>query len=319
MRRLPKTHKKLPMKKEDEPDFYKMDKDCSLPPLEEIPLSNGPKSVMNNMANAGAGRGGAGAQTQPLAFSPVHAGAQGMHAQRSNGMGLASRMFAPEGVASHDTFAEEQFGRGVNSRSPTNMGMGMSGMPGMRDPTNFGKSMEFKPVSNMDGGHHSMAHPGMMGSQAAMMGAGHMGAGQGMNQMMGAGQMGPGAMMGGHQMGSNMNNMMGAAAGQMGGHQMMGGPNAAMMGGQMGPGAAGMMSPNAAMMGNQMGGNMNSQHAMNGMGNQMGGANSQQFHNLQRLRQLQQMQLFDQRMGSQVPVGAGGEEGFGRMGSFPRC
>ena len=70
------------------------------------------------------------------------------------------------------------------------------------------------------------------------------------------------------------------------------------------------------MMGNQMGGNMNSQ--MNGMGNQMGG-NSQQFHNLQRLRQLQQMQLFDQRMNSQVPVGAGGEEGFGRMGSYPRC
>ena len=30
MRRLPKTHKKLPMKKEDEPDFYKMDKECSL-------------------------------------------------------------------------------------------------------------------------------------------------------------------------------------------------------------------------------------------------------------------------------------------------
>ena len=38
MRRLPKTHKKLPMKKEDEPDFYKLDKSNPLPTLEEAPL-----------------------------------------------------------------------------------------------------------------------------------------------------------------------------------------------------------------------------------------------------------------------------------------
>lgn len=35
MRRLPKTHKKLPMKKQDEPDFYKLDKSSTLPELEE--------------------------------------------------------------------------------------------------------------------------------------------------------------------------------------------------------------------------------------------------------------------------------------------
>ena len=35
MRRLPKTHKKLPMKKHDEPDFYKLDKTSPLPNLEE--------------------------------------------------------------------------------------------------------------------------------------------------------------------------------------------------------------------------------------------------------------------------------------------
>jgi len=38
MRRLPKTHKKLPMKKEDEPDFYDRDKISPLPGLEESPL-----------------------------------------------------------------------------------------------------------------------------------------------------------------------------------------------------------------------------------------------------------------------------------------
>lgn len=35
MRRLPKTHKKLPMKKDHEPDFYAMDKSNPLPSLEE--------------------------------------------------------------------------------------------------------------------------------------------------------------------------------------------------------------------------------------------------------------------------------------------
>ena len=38
MRRLPKTHKKLSMKKENEPDFYKMDKESPLPDLEEVPI-----------------------------------------------------------------------------------------------------------------------------------------------------------------------------------------------------------------------------------------------------------------------------------------
>jgi hypothetical protein len=41
MRRLPKTHKKLPMKKQDEPDFYSMDEETPLPPLEEVPLPSG--------------------------------------------------------------------------------------------------------------------------------------------------------------------------------------------------------------------------------------------------------------------------------------
>ncbi|GKY95517.1 hypothetical protein MPSEU_000513400 [Mayamaea pseudoterrestris] len=35
MRRLPKTHKKIPTKKSHEPDFYALDKKCPLPPLEE--------------------------------------------------------------------------------------------------------------------------------------------------------------------------------------------------------------------------------------------------------------------------------------------
>jgi len=38
MRRLPKTHKKLPMSKKDEPDFYALDKAKPLPALEDAPI-----------------------------------------------------------------------------------------------------------------------------------------------------------------------------------------------------------------------------------------------------------------------------------------
>jgi hypothetical protein len=38
MRRLPKTHKKLPMKKKDEPNFYKLDQSHPLPAIHEAPI-----------------------------------------------------------------------------------------------------------------------------------------------------------------------------------------------------------------------------------------------------------------------------------------
>ena len=41
MRRLPKTHKKLPMRKQDEPDFYLLDKTNPLPALEDAPIPGG--------------------------------------------------------------------------------------------------------------------------------------------------------------------------------------------------------------------------------------------------------------------------------------
>ena len=41
MRRLPKTHKKLPMQKQDEPDFYQLDLTNPLPALEDAPIPGG--------------------------------------------------------------------------------------------------------------------------------------------------------------------------------------------------------------------------------------------------------------------------------------
>ena len=50
MRRLPKTHKKQPMKKTDEPDFYALDKTNPLPALEDAPV---PGAVATSIAMHG--------------------------------------------------------------------------------------------------------------------------------------------------------------------------------------------------------------------------------------------------------------------------
>jgi len=286
------------MKKEDEPDFYKMDKENPLPPLEEIPLS------------ASKMRGGH-PQQQSLAMSPA-ANGMNMNMQRH-------RMFNPEGVGSHqqhhDGYGDDGYGMGGGSRSP----VGGASPAGMRDPSNF-KNMEFKPVQNGGmgvgmngmGGMDNGMMGGQMGGNGGMMG-GQMGSGQmgmngqmgnmngmnqmgmnGMNQMNGMGMMNGG--MGNGMMGMNPNMMMGMnpmmqqqsqqqQMGQYGGMAGMGG-----MGGQMNNG---MM--NGSMMNGQM---MNSQNM-----------------NMQRLR-AQQMGL--NGFGAGMPVGAGGDEGYGRMG-YPQC
>jgi hypothetical protein len=296
MRRLPKTHKKLPMKKEDEPDFYKMDKENPLPPLEEIPLS------------ASKMRGG-----HHQALSPV--GGVGI-----NGMGMQRHRMYPEGPIGsqhqqqQDAYGDDGYGMAVGrgqSRSP----VGGSSPGSMRDPANF-KNMEFKPVPNGAMGMNGM---GMDGCGSGMMGP-HMGNGM-MNGQMGPspmmnGQMGPGQMMNG------MSNM--------GMNGMNGMNNMGMMNGGMGNGMMGM-NPNMMMGMNPMMQQQSQQQQMNGYGGmQMGGMgqmgngmmngpmmNGQmmgpQNMNMQRLR-AHQMQF------AGMPVGAGGDEGYGRMGSFhPQC
>jgi hypothetical protein len=308
MRRLPKTHKKLPMKKEDEPDFYKLDKENPLPPLEEIPLS-----TQKMRANNGPGLGGA-AQGMSM-MNQQRAAAGGMHhhqMQMGMGGGGGRGMFSPEGVGSHDSYdGPDAYGSnsmGMGLRNQTRSPTANSPLPAsMRDPTNF-KNMEFKPATGMD----SMHHPGMaansMGNGMGMMG-GQMG---GMNQHhMNHHQMGGqmmGGMMGGPQMGMNNGMMNNMNNGMMGGPQM--GMNNGMMNnmnnGMMGGPQMGMGMNNGMMGGSQMGNGM-----MNGAGQQMD--NSQQFYNLQRLRQAQQMQFLNGP--SSMPVGAGGD-----MGSYrPQC
>ena len=54
MRRLPKTHKKLPMKKKDEPDFYKLDSTNPLPEVHEAPVPGAAATVQAMRANSSA-------------------------------------------------------------------------------------------------------------------------------------------------------------------------------------------------------------------------------------------------------------------------
>lgn len=68
MRRLPKTHKKLPMKKGDEPDFYQMDKTNPLPALDEAPIP-GAAATSQALRRQQAG-GMPGAPGQPIVTPP---------------------------------------------------------------------------------------------------------------------------------------------------------------------------------------------------------------------------------------------------------
>lgn len=97
MRRLPKTHKKLPMKKEDEPDFYTMDKANPLPPLDEISgsimrqpqnLGSCGGALLNQMAPTGVGSSMGGMS----AFEPMDPlmGIMGQQRPQSSAMGLNS-------------------------------------------------------------------------------------------------------------------------------------------------------------------------------------------------------------------------------------
>lgn len=223
MRRLPKTHKKLPMKKEDEPDFYKMDKECSLPPLEEITLS------------AAKMQGGLRGQ-QSLAMAPIPP-SQGM--QRSH-----QRMF---NEPSQDSY-EQQEGFMGRIRSPA----ANAQMPGMRDPANFKNTMEFKPVPLMDGVGNGFGPQMMMGGQGPQPQM--MGSMNSMNPQMMGGQNSQ-MMMGGQQMNPQMNGMnpqmnqqMGMGMG-MGSHMMMGGQQ---MNSQMN-GMNQQMNPQMGQMGQMAG------------------------------------------------------------------
>jgi hypothetical protein len=178
--RLPKTHKKLPMKKEDEPDFYAMDKENPLPTVDEAPLPPGVTSESQMMRTGGG-------------MSPMRGSGGGhdmMGGPNSGGIMGAGVMGGMGGY--NDPL--------LSRHHPMGMGMGMNSM-GMMGATG---------MSPMGGMGMNMMSPGGMGmSNMNMIAAGSMG-GMGMDGGMIAGGMPGMSSMGGMSMGSSMSPMGGA-------------------------------------------------------------------------------------------------------------
>ena len=132
MRRLPKTHKKLPMKKEDEPDFYNLDKANPLPALEEVPL---PASTMVPPIRPQQDpRGGLVPQMHgmgsPSAMTPAFhslSGGKDFSEPRDGLMGIGQSRQS-------NSFVNSNMGiNGINNMNSMNGMSGMNGMNGMNN------------------------------------------------------------------------------------------------------------------------------------------------------------------------------------------
>lgn len=146
MRRLPKTHKKLPMKKEDEPNFYSMDKARPLPTLEESPLP--PSTIVPQISR----QGGLG-------------GMQQMHGMGAPGAGMPPAFFNQHQhqhqPGPKDNFeprdAPSMMGMGQPRGGPMNMGMqGMQNMNSMNGINNLRESG----FPGQQGGMGEFGYPG---------------------------------------------------------------------------------------------------------------------------------------------------------------
>ena len=185
MRRLPKTHKKLPMNKDDEPDFYKMDKKNPLPPMEDtasvVPL--GPSASAAAGMNGGnpmmvtppramqlpgglSGRGAAGMMPPSMMHANPNAGASIpttlRHLNRNRmGMNADEIPFMPSGVGSMSMGmggmgAAGMMGMsGAASRAGINHLREQQGLMGAGHDPLLGASSAFSPA----GGYHHQASP----------------------------------------------------------------------------------------------------------------------------------------------------------------
>ena len=207
MRRRPKTHKKLPMKKKDEPDFYKLNQTNPLPEVHEAPVPGAAATVQ-------AMRSGPGTPTNCAG----NVGGPTTHMSGGGGMisGSSSSIVTPNispyhqqniiGLGPHQNHSGMMGGNGgVSPRGSMNSGMNAGYMGGGGNGVN---SMNF-----MNGG-------GMVSGSGMMNGNfGH----QGSMGMMGGGPMGNMANMGGGMSGPMSNNTSGIGSmGSNGGMSNMG-------------------------------------------------------------------------------------------------
>lgn len=127
MRRLPKTHKKLPMKKKDEPDFYKLDQSNPLPQVHEAPIPGAAATVQAMRASGSTLMGGNGLPSSmphpssPQVITPPHLSPNQPGPNLING-GSSSMMGPNDGLGS--------IGGMMSGMGRSSMGMGEFSMPG---------------------------------------------------------------------------------------------------------------------------------------------------------------------------------------------
>jgi hypothetical protein len=158
MRRLPKTHKKLPMKKKDEPNFYKLDQTHPLPAIHEAPIPGAAavQVMRSRLPQSGSSQLDITSNLSPITqqqqmivtpnISPNHSG-QGIIGGANNYMSSPSvgnghylgssmnGMGGMNGMGSRDMGMSgmnsmNQINSGMNGRSGMGMALGMN-QPGM--------------------------------------------------------------------------------------------------------------------------------------------------------------------------------------------
>lgn len=173
------------MKKEDEPDFYAMDKENPLPTVDELPLPPG-VTTDSQMMRAGGG------------MSPMR-GVGAAHDMM--GVPSSGGMMGPGSMGGMGGYNDPLLSR----HHPMGMGMGMNSM-GMMGATGMssmgGMSMNMMPSGGMGMSNMNMMAAGGMGSMGGM--------GMGMDGGMMTGSMPVMSSMGGMGMGSGMSPMGGA-------------------------------------------------------------------------------------------------------------
>ena len=155
MRRLPKTEKKVPMKKQDEPDFRALDRLNPLPVLEESAaivdssfsvdhVRNQPGPSMDSIMSMGIGQG----MVRPSAFKPLDP-RMGVIRQQDHGLAQSSippamgtRMMNPIG----DMGSVQSMGAmgSMGSMQSMNTMASLNGLGGMRS---FGGLYGFQPMN----------------------------------------------------------------------------------------------------------------------------------------------------------------------------
>lgn len=171
MRRLPKTHKKLPMKKKDEPDFYKLDQSNPLPQIHEAPIPGAAATVQAMRSSQNAGSGMHSPYNSSSIVTPPHLSPNQPGPNLINGGGQSGLMMGPGGSGGMN---------GMNGMGVGSMGMGGGfGNLGPPMPNGRGLNPRFgnydsrdeydlqQPLMGRDGGFG----PAMGGPQPPMGGA----------------------------------------------------------------------------------------------------------------------------------------------------